>query len=62
MGGARVADEGVLMPRTTSAVDQRQDGQLRELEAVVAWLLRGLVALAVCFGLLGWWVVEKGCG
>lgn len=47
---------------TTTAVDQRQDWQLRELEWVVRWLVRGVVGLLVCFGLLGWWVLVKGCG
>ena len=43
-------------------IDDRQDQQLRELEWASVWLLRGVIGLGVCFGLLGWWVLMKGCG
>lgn len=45
----------------TTLVDLRRDEQLCELERVVLWLMRGSVGLGVCLGLLGWWVLVRGC-
>lgn len=49
---------GVMMTET----DQRQDGELWELRGMVKWLMRGVVGLMVGLGVLGWWVLLKGCG